>query len=116
MTRATRLRGIAVFFLLLLVHALTVNFTHHHAESGHPVARDVPAVSHDSHSPEEHLPQSQSEHCVACHLQRQTAAQEPSPVFTLAIAPPKLCRESFLFDPHLTGAFLTAAGRAPPRL
>ena len=114
LARAARREFIAFLVLTLVAHALFVSLTHQHTQPRHDFARDYPVVSQDRHTPEEHLPPSDGEHCVACHLQRTLASQEHAPVFTLDLAPRDAGWESLLFDLRLTGALLTAAGRAPP--
>lgn len=109
-----RRQAVACLLLLLIAHALFVHFTHHHAARGTDLTGSAPVASQDTHTPEQHLPHTQGEHCVACHLQRNYLASEHSPVFVLDLAPATPRRQVLAFDPHESGAFLTPAGRAPP--
>ena len=112
LTRKARPRILACLFLMLLAHALFVNFTHHHSVQ-RPDGK-TPAITQDHHTPREHLPQSGDEHCLACSLQRNLVAQEHTPIFTCSLVLQDVGWQSLLVDPQQTGAFLTAAGRAPP--
>jgi hypothetical protein len=110
-----RLQLAAQVLLGLMLHALFIVTTHHHPVKISGAKSSTPIVSQDSHTPEEHLPQSGDDlHCAACGLHRGLNSQHSAPFFVFHIALPVIYQETFLCKPCSSGAFLTLQDRAPP--
>jgi hypothetical protein len=110
-----RLRIVAQLLLGLMLHALFIVTTHHHPIKVVGAKSSTPIVSQDSHTPEEHLPQSSDDlHCAACSLHRGLDSQHCAPYFVFHLALPTISRETFRCEPHTSGAFLSLHDRAPP--
>src|SRR5262245_45912594 len=110
-----RLRSVAAGLLGLILHALFVVTTHHHPIPVHPAPSTTPTVSQDSHTPEQHLPQSSDDlHCATCNLQRGLASQHTAPVFVLQLALQAVRWETIHPERHCAGAFSSSISRAPP--
>ncbi len=111
-----KLRLMAILLLALIGHALFVSFTHdHHQSSTRHSLSATPIVSEDTHTPEEHLPQTNDHaNCAACNLQRNLAAQLQAPVFSFALDLQPLGWESHLPYLYLHPAGFCSTGRSPP--
>jgi hypothetical protein len=110
-----RLRIVAQLLLGLMMHALFIVTTHHHPIKVAEVKSSTPVVSQDSHTPEEHLPQSSDDfHCAACSLHRGLDSQHAAPLTTFQLVLPAASRETVHCEPHTSGAFLSLTDRAPP--
>jgi hypothetical protein len=110
-----RLRIVAQLLLGLMMHALFIVTTHHHPIKVIGVKSSTLTVSQDSHTPEEHLPQSSDDfHCAACSLHRGLDSQHCAPLFIFHIALPTVSHETLHCEPHSSGAFLSLTDRAPP--
>jgi hypothetical protein len=110
-----RLQIVARVLLGLMMHTLFIVTTHHHPIHTLDAKSATPTVSQDSHTPEQHLPQSGDDfHCATCSLHRGLSSQHSAPVFIVLLSLQAVRRETFHCEPHSSGAFLALADRAPP--
>ncbi len=110
-----RLQVVAWVLLALMMHALFIVTTHHHPIKVNDAKSTTPIVSPDSHTPEQHLPQSGDDfHCATCSLHRSLASQHSAPVYVFHLTLQTASWETFHCQHHSTATFLSLADRAPP--